>query len=145
MSVEEMAPVMESIISHEGSKTKVYKDTKGNPTVGVGYKLTGTNAPQAKEDFKELEIDYDAVLSGAAELTPNQVDALTIKSVSRARAASSRIIKNFESQPDSVKDVVTEMVFQLGPTGFKKFKKTIAAIEEGDYEKAADELEDSQV
>jgi lysozyme len=36
------------------------------------------------------------------------------------------------------------MVFNLGMTGFTKFKKTIAAIEDGDFDKAAEEMVDSR-
>lgn len=40
--------------------------------------------------------------------------------------------------------VLTDMCFQLGITGFNKFKKMIAAITEGNFERAADEILDSK-
>ena len=34
--------------------------------------------------------------------------------------------------------------FNVGPAGFRRFKKMIQALDEGDYERAADELLDSR-
>ena len=37
-----------SLISkHEGKRLCVYKDTKGHPTIGIGYNLDNPGAPQA--------------------------------------------------------------------------------------------------
>jgi hypothetical protein len=111
----------------------------------MGYRLDGPNAPQAKKDLAALGLDYEKIISGEQTLTSSDIKSLSAKSITRAETSAKKIIKDFDSQPDSVKDVVTEMVFQLGEDGFKKFEKTIAAITAGDYETAADELIDSKV
>ena len=41
------------------------------------------------------------------------------------------------------RDVLVEMVYQLGAKGVLKFKRMLAALEAGDYETAADEMLDS--
>lgn len=40
--------------------------------------------------------------------------------------------------------VLTRMVYQLGLKGVKNFKRTLVAIEEGDFDKVADEMLDSK-
>ena len=49
----------------------------------------------------------------------------------------------FFNSPEEVKDVVTNMCYQLGLTGFSKFKKTIYLIETEQYEEASIEMLDS--
>jgi lysozyme len=43
-------------------------------------------------------------------------------------------------KPAIVQEVVIEMCYQLGVTGFSKFKRTIGFLEEGDYKKASLEM-----
>jgi lysozyme len=40
--------------------------------------------------------------------------------------------------------VLADMCFQMGRTGFNKFKKMIAALREGDFEEAANQILDSK-
>ena len=42
--------------------------------------------------------------------------------------------------PESVKDVVVEMCYQMGLTGFMKFKKTIAFLRLGKFNEASVEM-----
>ena len=45
--------------------------------------------------------------------------------------------------PQEIKDIVTEMCYQLGVTGFSKFKKTIAYLQDKKWEEASVEMLDS--
>ena len=74
--------------------------------------------------------------------------------------ARKRASKHFKDSKEQAKGLVTEetwrklssqrkgtlsrMVYQLGLEGTKGFKKTIAAIEEGDFSKASSEMLDSK-
>ena len=46
--------------------------------------------------------------------------------------------------PESVRDVVIEMCYQMGLTGFMKFKKTIAFLRLGKFNEASVEMCDSK-
>lgn len=46
--------------------------------------------------------------------------------------------------PDEVKQIVTNMAFNLGPNRLKKFKKFKKALADGDWDAAADEMVDSK-
>ena len=46
--------------------------------------------------------------------------------------------------PPEIKDVIIEMCYQLGVTGFSKFKKTIAYLQNKQWEDASVEMLDSR-
>ena len=45
--------------------------------------------------------------------------------------------------PVEVQEVILNMCYQLGVTGTSKFRKAISALQEGDWEDAANEMLDS--
>ena len=45
--------------------------------------------------------------------------------------------------PQEVQEVVLNMCYQLGITGVSKFRKAISALQEGEWQEAADEMLDS--
>ena len=49
----------------------------------------------------------------------------------------------FKDSPEIVRNVVTNMCYQLGLTGFSKFKQTIYYLETEQYEEASIEMLDS--
>jgi len=51
---------------------------------------------------------------------------------------------NLDSHPECVREVLIEMVFQLGVGGVSKFKKFLAHLSTGTYHLAADEMLDSR-
>ncbi len=55
----------------EGRRSTVYRDTKGIPTIGVGFNLTTADAPA---QIAALGLDYQSVLNGSAALTDAQMD-----------------------------------------------------------------------
>ena len=67
----DMACDARSLISkHEGKRLCVYKDTRGIPTIGIGYNLEN---PGARSAIAAVGADYDSILSGATCLTDKQV------------------------------------------------------------------------
>ncbi len=45
--------------------------------------------------------------------------------------------------PIEVQEVVLNMCYQLGVTGVSKFRKAISALQDGEWQEAADEMLDS--
>lgn len=117
-----------------------------NYTIGYGYNLSSHKDPRA--DMIEAgvpEEQVEDVLVGKAEIDEVQAsNLLTIAGV-RAKQDAMRIVPNFEKLPDRVQDVVVNMSYQLGPTKLKGFKKFREALYLGDYEKAAQEVLDSEL
>ena len=112
--------LLDRIKHHEGFRSKVYKCTEGYDTIGYGFAI------------KDLELDKDI----SEMILMQKLDNLM-----------TRIGKTFvwwRSADSTVKDVVVEMCYQLGVSGFSKFKKTIDHLENRRYAKASVEMLDSR-
>ena len=108
--------LLNQIKQHEGFKSRVYKCTEGYDTIGYGFAV------------KDLVIDEDIA------------DLILMRKLDKLQQ---RIMSNLEwwdDSPEEIKDVVTNMCYQLGLTGFLKFKKTIYLLETEQYEDASIEM-----
>ncbi len=114
-----MKDLIEKIKHHEGFVDHVYKCTEGFDTIGYGFAV------------KDLEMPEHI----AEEL-------LIIKLEKLQKNANSRF-KWLEDMPQQVQEVVINMCYQLGVNGVSKFRKAISAMQEGDWEEAANEMLDS--
>ena len=111
--------LIKQIKKHEGFRSTVYQCTEGYDTIGYGFAI------------KDLELDEDI-----AEL-------ILIRKLADLQDRISNVFGWFHNAPDVVKDVVTNMCYQMGISGFSKFKKTIYLIETEQYEEASVEMLDS--
>ena len=53
------------------------------------------------------------------------------------------IFDDFEGLDDARKNVLIDMRFNLGPNRFRQFKKMIAAVHQKDFQRASEEMKDS--
>lgn len=114
-----MDNLLKSIKHHEGFVEHVYDDSLGIPTIGYGFAI------------KDLVLDEDI----AEEILIRKLEKLK-------RNANSRF-QWLEDMPIEVQEVVLNMCYQLGVTGVSKFRKAISALQEGEWQEAADEMLDS--
>ena len=114
-----MKDLLEKIKEHEGFVPHVYKCTEGFDTIAYGFAI------------KDLEIPEHI----AEEL-------LIIKLEKLQKNANARF-KWLEDMPQEVQAVILNMCYQLGVTGVSKFRKAISALQEGDWDEAANEMLDS--
>jgi len=123
-----MDRLLQSVKKHEGYRNKVYLDTLGKRTVGVGHLCV--------EDFWEDDKEYEEKFL----LTILEHDLKT------AIKASERLCSNCPDIDDLAKEIIIEMVFQLGETGVSKFKNMWKALEQSppEYSVAASEMLDSR-
>ena len=115
-----MKDLLKSIKHHEGFVEHVYDDSLGIPTIGYGFAI------------KDLVLEEDLC------------DEILLR---KLRILGKSVIGKFpffDSLPSDCKTVLMEMCYQLGVTGVSKFKKALKAMEDGDWEKAADEMLDSK-
>ena len=115
-----MDDLIDSIKKHEGYVGIVYKDSLGIDTIGYGFAI------------KDLELDEDL----CEIILERKLNMLT-----------DRIFNKFQwykYMPDEIQDIVTEMCYQLGVTGFSKFKKTIAYLQNKQWDDASVEMLDSK-
>ena len=120
--------LMESVKEHEGYRNKVYLDTLGKRTVGVGHLCV--------EDFWEDDKEYEE--SFLMEILQKDLQEAI-------RGARELMDKHDCSDVDErAEEIIIEMVFQLGMTGVSKFKNMRKALSEHKYTGASYEMLDSK-
>ena len=122
-----MDRLLQSVKKHEGYRNKVYLDSLGKRTVGVGHLCV--------EDFWEDNKEY------SEEMLMN----ILKDDLKNAIEGAERLLKDCRILDSLAREIVIEMVFQLGETGVSKFKNMLKALKEGpDYKTAAIEMLDSR-
>ena len=114
-----MTSLVDDLIRHEGYRKHLYEDSVGNLTIGVGYHIGEKGLP-----------DYIIRL-------------LLADSLKEAREELARIYP-YRHLSRTRQDVLLNMIFNMGAPRLQTFKKMWAAIKEGDFETAADEMLDSK-
>ncbi len=104
---------------HEGFRDEAYLDTEGVLTVGFGTNLESRLFSEDECEgwlFEDLDTAFDELCGVDAFMTLNKIR----------------------------REVLIEMVYNLGFSGVMKFKKMWAAIEVNDFEEAAIQMLDSK-
>lgn len=110
---------------HEGLRLKPYKDTVGKTTIGYGRNLDDVG-------LREVEADY---------LLLNDMTA-AMKDVNKIFQGCQIITENKYLQPRYA--AMVDMRFNLGPTGFRGFRRMIEAVKSSDWPEAAKQMKDSK-
>ena len=123
-----MERLLKSVKEHEGYRNKVYLDSLGKRTVGVGHLCV--------EDFWEDDKEYEEKFL----LTILEHD---LKS---AKKSAEELCSDCPDLDDLAKELIVEMVFQLGKTGVSKFRNMWKALQHDppNYERASLEMLDSR-
>ena len=124
---------------NEGNKPQVYKDTKGNRTIGIGFNLEDASN---RRFLKEQGIDINELTAGR-KLTERETKILYNHSLTKAYKDAMKYDKGFSRRPENVKKALVDMSFNLGLTKLNEFKKMKEALQKNDYATAADEAKDS--
>ena len=106
---------------HEGLRLKPYRCTAGKLTIGYGRNLDDIGISEHEADIM-LEEDILKSAKVLLDIFGNDCETFIPK-------------RKFSA--------LTDMVFNLGETKFRQFKKMVVAIAKEDWDKAADEAKDS--
>ena len=120
----------ETLKVDEGVVYEIYNDHLGYPTFGIGH----------------LVLDSDPE-HGAAVGTPvseDRVDECFEKDVETVIADCKKLHEGWDGYPQEVKQIVANMMFNMGLTRLSKFNKHNAALQSGDWKTAAVEGRDSR-
>ena len=124
----DMSRLLKSVKKHEGYRNKVYRDTLGKRTVGVGH-LCVEEFWEDDKEYEEkflmdiLEADLQNAIKGAKDLM-SEHGCMDIDEIAE--------------------EIIIEMIFQLGKTGVSKFKNMWKALSGLEYSVAASEMLDSR-
>jgi lysozyme len=117
-----MSKLIEMIKEHEGVVPHAYQDSRGYWTIGVGRLI-------------------DEKLGGG--LSDGEIDYLLANDMKRCRKEAEEY-SWFSKLNEPRQAVILSMLFNLGKPNFDKFKNMQAAMEEGDYMTASNEMLDSR-
>ena len=106
------------IKAHEGYSKKVYKDTLGYDTIGIGFLVSS------------LELDEDVC------------DIILERRLKKNEAVLQRKMTYYSKLPIEVQNIIQNMYYQMGNRLFN-FVKTLHYIESGKYRSASVEMLDS--
>ncbi len=129
------------LTKHEGKHNKVYNDSVGIPTIGIGFNLKRADA---KAKIEAVGADYAKILAGTEELADDQISKLFKDDIANSVAAGRNIVSNFDELSDVRKRVIVDMIFNLGEAGLKKFKNMRSAVEAQNFGIAGDEMKNSK-
>lgn len=119
MTAAARVALRDQLVLHEGLKLRVYADTRGIPTIGVGRNLRDRGITSA-EAMELLDHDLDEC----------EADCL--------------LFPWFMPLDDTRKRAVLDLRFNLGATKLRTFVKFLGAMNALDFDAAANELLASQ-
>lgn len=131
--------ILDRVKKHEGVRFQKYVDSRGIPTVGVGFNL---KRKDADEKLKAIGANPIKVKNGTQKLTQKQINALLITDLKNSLDGVKRILGPTYTSIRSIDalGVLTEMVFNLGTTGVLKFDGFLKHFKEKQFSKAAKEM-----
>ena len=110
---------------HEGFRLEPYKDTLGYLTGGVGLRIMpNEEVPTTEEGWMKL---FDSDFQSAWEFMERFCEENNLRVIS-----------------DDAKEVLCEMIYQMGFSGVSKFKNMIKALQNRTYKLASIEMLDSR-
>ena len=129
-TVIDVNQLKETLKIDEGVVYEIYNDHLGYPTFGIGHLV--------------LEGEPEHGLSTGTAIAEERVDACFEKDVEYVIEDCKKLHAGWDGYPQEVKQVIANMMFNMGRTRLSKFKKHNAALEAGDWKTAAIEGRDSR-
>ena len=124
------AKLKEEIIADEGMVKHIYEDHLGYPTFGIGHLV--------------VESDEEHGKPVGTPISEERVNAVFDKDVAVMVDEAKKIFPNLDTLPEEAQQVIVNMTFNMGRPRLSQFKKFIAGVNAGDWDKAAVEMMDSR-
>ena len=121
--MKDLSNLKKQIALHEGYEPHVYKCPNGFDTIGYGFAI------------KDLYMDKEV-----ADLILDK----KIRSILATIEANEDWNSWFWHKPKEIKEVLINMIFQIGFYGVRRFKKTIQYIKDDNFLMAGEEMLDSK-
>lgn len=123
----------------EGLKNRVYKDTKGNNTVGIGFNMDN---PAARACWIHADIpeSFNLVYNGQQALATTSVWNLLNKCIDYAKTDTIAVFPEFNVYPEYVQLALLNLMFNMGKPKFSGFHTFIKLIRAKDFTSAANDL-----
>ena len=129
MKIEHHPGLREQIIRHEGLSLSAYRCPAGALTIGYGHNLDARPIWDIQEDCRISRAMADSLLRSDLKDTAERLDTALPwwRSLNEPRQA-----------------VILNMAYQMGVGGLLKFRRTLAAVQAGDWDNAAQYMLESK-
>ena len=127
MNIEQLR---EELKVDEGCKYEIYLDHLGLPTFGIGHLV--------------LDSDPEHGQPVGTPVSEARVNECFAKDVETVLSECSLLYPNFSVLPEEAQLIIANMMFNMGRPRLSKFKGMKAAVDAGDYHRAAVEMVDSR-
>ena len=126
MNIEQLRKELEV---DEGVKYEIYNDHLGYPTFGIGHLVRDTDPEHGQEIG--TPVSEDRVIEAFNKDVESVLNDCTI------------LYGDFSKLPEEAQLIIANMMFNLGRPRLSKFKGMKAGVDAQDWNKAADEMIDS--
>jgi len=129
--------IKKRIKGHEGFRDEAYNDSLGIPTIGWGHMILPEDNIQmgvkySVDHLSEIfDKDFEITFNAAKQLIEKHIPNLYTQGLD-------------QGDIEQIQGVLIEMLFQMGYPRVSKFKKTLKALDDGDFKTAANEMLDSR-
>ena len=114
----------------EGVKYEIYNDHLGYPTFGIGHLVIPS------------DIEYGKGVG--TRVSEERVRECFDKDVQSVLRDCTLLYKDFDELPEEAKQIIANMMFNMGYTRLSKFKGMKRGVDARDWNRAADEMVDSR-
>ncbi len=118
------------IETDEGSSQAIYLDHLGYKTFGIGHLV--------RKDDPESDMDV------GDEVTLDRITEVFESDMESVMGDCEKAFPDIYDMPEDIQHVIANMMFNLGFPRFCKFSKMIKAINDKDWQEAADQMVDSR-
>ena len=120
----------QQLINDEGKRNDIYLDHLGFKTVGIGHLI--------------IKNDPEYNLKVGDKISDERIDELYRSDINKTISDAKIVFKDWDNFQEELKLIILNMLFNLGLTRFRGFRKMIVHIENKNYKGAAIEMEDSK-
>lgn len=123
----------------EGVRYRVYKDTAGKLTVGIGFNM---DSPNARAIWLKAGVSesFNLVYGGKQSLSVNSVQLLFNACMDSAITDLKSIFPDYDTYPELVQLALINMVFNMGKPVFETFFSTIKLIKARKWDEVAEHI-----
>ncbi len=126
----DISKLKDQLIIDEGVKYETYLDHLSLKTCGIGHLC------------REDEPEYDLELG--AEISEDRVTELFEQDIQSVIIDCKKVYDDWDNLPEEVKQIVANMMFNLGRPRYSKFRKHIQAVMDGNWQESANQMRDSR-
>lgn len=121
----------------EGYKTKVYWDTEGYPTIGIGHLILHTKTKDINAISQALSSQVGrSVVNAITDQEAELLFAQDLNALQYQILNHPKLVQPYNSLDNVRRTALENMVFQLGANGVSKFPSMLKSILAGDYNSA---------